>query len=169
MSDGYACLSEDGKYRYWLTRRWGPSMRSVVFVMLNPSTADATVDDPTIIRCRNFAQDWGYDALHVVNLCAFRATDPKVMRRAWNPVGRENDEHLHRAADLVRWHDGLLVAAWGANADQRRVHEAIDALGVVEIHHLGLTKGGHPRHPLYLRRDAKPVLWNPFDGQGDTP
>ena len=95
-----AVISDCGKYRYRLTRKWGYG-RPCGFIMLNPSTADALHDDPTIRRCVGFAKAWGCGALIVVNLFAVRATSPREMMRADDPVGPENKEHVQRAATYV--------------------------------------------------------------------
>jgi hypothetical protein len=147
-----AYLSEDGLYRYSLTRDFGTLDGEGIctFVMLNPSTADATQDDPTIRRCIRFAREWGFDRLKVVNLYALRATDPKQLWLADDPVGPENDHVL----SLAFGSSALTIAAWGATARQTRVAEIMSWPMRPHLC-LGLTKDGHPRHPLYLRADAK--------------
>ena len=149
-----ATISDGGEYRYKLSRIWHPPTPPALFVMLNPSTADANQDDPTIRRCIDFAKSWGYGGLLVGNLFAFRATDPKEMRLAPDPVGPSNDAalaELHQQA-------GITIAAWGVNG----VHlgRAAQVLGGLPgtVHCLGETKDGHPRHPLYLRKDAMPYV-----------
>lgn len=94
----YATLSEDRKYRYTLTRIWDETKPKVMFIGLNPSTADETKDDPTIIRCINFAKSWGYGGLEMTNLFAFRATNPKVMKNEKEPIGKDNDTWLKKLA-----------------------------------------------------------------------
>lgn len=145
---GSARLSECGRYRYELWRRWedGPH---VLFVMLNPSTADATNDDPTIRKCIGYAKRWGFGALCVANLFAFRATDPKDMKRAADPVGRDNDATLKRLANDA----GLIVAAWGAHGSHLGRDKAVLKM-LPTIKALHVTKDGSPGHPLYLRGDA---------------
>jgi hypothetical protein len=156
MSD--ALISDDGLYRYWLTRRWntGPT---ATFVMLNPSTADAAIDDPTIRRCIGFAKAWGCGGLTVVNLYALRSTDPKGLWTAGDPVGPENDSHLSAFAVVASQLGWPLVAAWGANAKPDRVAQVLDLPGMAALTALGVTKDGAPRHPLYLRTDAQPMRW----------
>lgn len=150
-----AVLSDDQLYRYRLTRSWGPG-KTVAFIMLNPSTATAEVDDPTIRRCVGFARAWGYDTLEVVNLFARRATDPGVLYEVEDPVGPENDRHLLEVCSNAR----LVVAAWGVHgAFKTRGARVLDLLKLTRVCHLGLTKEGHPRHPLYL---PKTVLPTPF-------
>lgn len=149
----------EGAYRYRLRRRWAPSrpFDTVAFVMLNPSTADGTEDDPTIRRCVGFARRWGFGALEVVNLYAIRATDPMQIQLArFDPVGPRNNAAILEA---VRKADRL-VCAWGAHpAVQGRDLEVFDLLleaGAVP-RALGITKTGYPRHPLYVRADVELV------------
>ena len=160
---GDAILSKCGRYRYALTRSADgphePGAQSAVFCMLNPSTADASVDDPTIRRCRGFAREWGCDGLFVVNLYALRATNPKDLWKADDPVGPCNDSTLRGVAKNVR----RIVCAWGTNAKPDRVRAALDlwACTPVELVCLGVTRAGHPRHPLYVRADQPLQPWSP--------
>lgn len=151
-AQGTADLSPDGRYRYRLSRTWGPAPL-VTFVMLNPSTADGSTDDPTIRRCAGFARSWGYGGLVVANLYAYRATRPADLWQADDPVGPANDEHLR----AVFASSGLVVAAWGAHARPDRVDEVLSFAPPLVA--LALTKAGHPRHPLYVRAAATPTLW----------
>lgn len=126
------------------------------FIGLNPSTADETQDDPTIRRCIRFTREWGYDGLVMLNLFAFRATDPKVMKAQTEPVGADNDEVLLKASRKV----GLVIAAWGTHGEFKGRGDAVRRLlKDCRLHHLGLSKDGHPKHPLYLKADTKPTLW----------
>lgn len=159
-----ARISDCGRYRYRLRREWvaplfhqEAPLKTTCFVMLNPSTADAEIDDPTIRRCIGFAQAWGYQALDVVNLFAFRATDPTRLRLAEDPIGPENDDQIAISALSSL----LVVCAWGAWGGYLGRGEAVrrDLARLGKIHHLGLTKDGHPKHPLYLRADTAPQLW----------
>ena len=113
-------LSEDRLYRYRLTRIWGDGPRAT-FVMLNPSTADEHVDDPTLRRCMGFARAWGLGGLNVVNLSAFRATIPAELWRAVDPIGPDNDDYLRAAGASGE----PLIAAWGNNAKLHRVQEVL--------------------------------------------
>lgn len=150
----HADLSADGTYRYWLGRRWGDG-ESLAFVMLNPSTADADEDDPTIRKCVGFARRLGYSAIGVMNLFAYRATDPKVLMRAKREgvdvVGPETDARL---GTLLRSNLALgngVVAAWGAQTGiDARIREVLDMPGSRALCTLGLTAKGVPRHPLML-------------------
>ena len=158
MTVGAAVFDETGAYRYRLSRTRSDGAGVVTFVMLNPSTADAEVNDPTIRRCIGFAWDWGYRALTVVNLFAYRATTPKELRRAKNPVGPANDEHLLAAVDAAE----AVVAAWGVHgALHGRDREVMDLLAKrAELTCLGVTKGGLPRHPLYMPKRARPTPYS---------
>ncbi len=147
-----ATISSCGKFRYRLGRRWasGPAM---LFIMLNPSTADAYVDDPTIRKCIGFAERNGADAIEVVNLFAFRATDPKALAWAGWPVGPENAEHVARATSEVHEDDAKIVLAWGANARGRDEALAMTLdLGYRGIPAYTLRRliDGTPAHPLML-------------------
>lgn len=155
MSTGSsAVLSEDRLYRYNLTRTWESGPR-VTFVMLNPSTADETANDRTLVRCMNFAKNWGFSGLTVVNLYAYRATKPKQLWTISDPVGPENNFHLEEAAASSE----LLVAAWGGIAKKSRVREVLSLSGFDRLTCLAVTKSGAPRHPLYLRKTSGPVPW----------
>lgn len=154
-----AILSPCGTYRYRLTRylpsllRW---VRPVTFIMLNPSTADATADDPTIRRCLAFADRWGGTELRVVNLFALRSTDPKALYKHADPIGPENAEHLREAAVGA----SILVAAWGTHASKvypewtRQVTEWLAPLG---LEALKINGDGSPAHPLYQPAAAERV------------
>jgi hypothetical protein len=166
-STGSAVISGDGKYRYHLRRPIAPRGRIATFIMLNPSTADAWVDDPTIRKCIGFCQRWGCGELHVANLFAFRATDPAELRQADDPIGPDNCEWVQRIVDITvnrvsPEHRGYVVCAWGTHGsymDQDRT-----VLGwiedVCEPMCLGVTQDGHPRHPLYVPYSAERVAFN---------
>jgi len=150
---GTAVISPCQKYRFLLTRELGGDGGTCLFIMLNPSTADASTDDPTIRRCIGFAQRLGCSRLEVVNLFAYRATSPEDMKRASDPVGDGNLEHLGVAATKAQY----VIAAWGAHGSYRQQGEIV--LGILELigvraRCLGKTKDGIPRHPLYLPSDA---------------
>lgn len=156
-----ATFSECGRYRYALRRTWdaGPSHSGTVcWVMLNPSTADADKLDPTLRRCRGFTLGWGFAAMSVVNLYALRSTDPRGLWDTSDPVGPDNDEAIDGETILA----DLVVVAWGANAKpEREVCVWFDTLARLgdRVVHLGLTKGGQPRHPLYLPADSGPRVY----------
>lgn len=183
----YVCsgarISTDGKYRYKLWREWRGSHDpkhwrwlgakdgageplgeplSVLFVMLNPSTADGEQDDPTIRRCIGFARHWNYERMEVVNLFAYRATSPRDLfaakARGEDVIGWQNQECFQ---DMVA-DAGIIVCAWGANADGLEYH--VEEVRGWLLHYgdkpqlaLGFTKSGHPKHPLYVPLDAKLV------------
>lgn len=149
-----AALSADGRYRYWLWRTWSTEPL-VTFVMLNPSTADATADDPTIRRCVGFARRWGYGGLRVVNLYAYRAAHPSQLWQVDDPVGPDNDDHLRAAFACSR----SVVAAWGAHARPDRISQVLSFAPALTT--LALTRTGQPRHPLYLPATATPTAWRP--------
>jgi len=151
-----AIISECGMYRYQLGRTWddGPIAR---FIMLNPSTADAEVDDPTIRRCIAFAKREHAGAISVVNLFAFRATKPADMMKAQDPVGPENNNHLREWVGHEFGFSKLVIAAWGASPFAAKRFKQIRERGVLETKYwrcLGKTKMGGPQHPLYIKGDA---------------
>jgi hypothetical protein len=153
LDDRSAVLSPCRRYRYALYRRWAVGPQAL-WVMLNPSTADESLDDPTIRRCIGFSKAWGYGGLAVGNLFALRATDPQSLYRDPDPVGPQNDVRLY---NLIRESD-LVIAAWGN-------HGAYQGRGIIvrtfcqgwQV--LGLTKEGQPRHPLYLAAATRPIRW----------
>lgn len=150
-----AIISPNGQYRYTLTRpisqavRW---VRPMLFIMLNPSTADATLDDPTIRRCRWFASREGCTKLTVVNLFAYRATDPGKLITAADPIGPDNLYHLGQQIEAHKL--GIVVAAWGSHPAKSRFHLNDYFLDRGPIWCLGKTKNGDPKHPLYLKKDT---------------
>lgn len=148
-----AVFSADGRYRYRLWRRWDRAKPVVAFVMLNPSTASARRDDPTIRRCIAFARAWGFGGLEVVNVFAYRATDPRRLREVADPVGPWNARYLRTVVGRA----ALVVLAWGARASEDEM------LAFPGARCLGLTRSGQPRHPLYLRRDTVPIKLNEQD------
>lgn len=155
-----AVLSECGTYRYRLSRTWDESLRPACWVLLNPSTADATEDDATIRRCVGFARAWGCGGIVVVNLFAYRATDPRELKRHPDPVGPENDRHIR--ATVEQCHP--VVAGWGVHGVMLNRAEKVERLlrdVGVPLWCLGTTKDGHPRHPLYLASAAVLVEYRP--------
>jgi len=143
-------VSECGRYRYSLDRMWDIRRPGIAFVMLNPSTADGTIDDPTIRRIVDFAQRWGFGSAYVFNLYAYRATDPKALKPLSyeERFGPGNTWALHRARNDFP----VTVAAWGSN----RIDPVPVALQSYDspLMCLGTTKGGEPKHPLYLPKDT---------------
>jgi hypothetical protein len=151
-----AVISDDNVYRYKLWRFWDDRLPACAFIMLNPSVADASIDDPTIRRVVGYARSWDYGSVTVVNLFALRSTDPAALKSAADPVGPLNDRHI---AEVAR-SSAIIVAAWGAHPGiegrARDVRRMLADAGVT-LHRLALTKGGHLGHPLFLKSDLKPV------------
>ncbi len=148
-----ACISECGLYRYWLSRMWGDGLPYITWIMLNPSKADATKDDPTIRKIVAFSKKWGYGGIYVANLFAFRATDPKKMKLADDPIGSENNRHIVDVSS-----NRMVVAAWGTNGTYKgRDREVIDIIYIhcYKLKCLGITKAGHPKHPLYVPNNTE--------------
>lgn len=147
-----AFFSDCKQYRFALWRIWDESLPYAMFIGLNPSTADETENDPTINRCISFAKAWGYGGLCMANLFAYKATDPKVLLDAHDPVGSENDKWLTKLATNA----GIVVAAWGNDgAHLNRSSEVLKLLP--QLHCLKINGTGEPAHPLYLKGDLKPV------------
>lgn len=143
-------------WRYVLRRRWAKGS-SVGFVLLNPSTADERSDDPTIRRCIAYAKSWGFSGMSLGNIFAFRATDPRIMRAAPDPIGPANDEALISIADEAH---GVVICGWGRHgAFLDRGHHVVAMLRAagVSIKALRITAGGHPGHPLYLPAALTPI------------
>ncbi len=151
-----ALISACGLYRYSLIREWAPGDR-LGFIMLNPSTADAKEDDATIRRCIGFARLWGYGGIVVGNLFALRSKDPAALREAVDAVGPVNDKMLVALSDEVK----TLVAGWGAHPFAAERARKVCGLLPDRLSCLGVTKAGHPKHPLYLRADTQPVKFDP--------
>lgn len=153
-TDSTASFSPCRTYRYTLTRWWNLEAPPAVFVMLNPSTADAFTDDPTIRRVVGFAKSWDCGGLIVVNAFALRSPHPSALRTHPAPIGARNDEAILRAVAATT---GPVVVAWGAHAGWNGRDVVVTALlraaGVKPVC-LGLTKTGQPRHPLYVRSDT---------------
>lgn len=157
--EGWARWSRCRRYRTALGRRWSEQGGRVAFVALNPSTADADHDDPTLRRCRGFAVREGAGELVVVNLFGLRATHPRDLWASAEPVGPSTDRVLR---EVLPGCDRVVVC-WGALPGRavpraRSVLRRLDAWGAT-VCHLGTTRGGHPRHPLYLPRDAPLQAW----------
>lgn len=146
-----AVLSKCRRYRYVLERIWQPTLPRVLIVGLNPSTADAVQDDPTVRRCIGFGRSWGFGGVVLANLFALRSTDPSLLLRVDDPIGPDNDRWLR----VLSAQCTMTVIAWGVGGRlQQRADQVLPMLS--NIHHLGLTNGGHPRHPLYLPRTIVP-------------
>lgn len=147
-------ISECGRYRWALYRSWSGGTKGIVcFIMLNPSKADGSIDDPTIRRCIAFAMAWGYSGMVIVNLFALRSTDPKELWKENNPMGgARNDSEILGAVEG----SNLTVAAWGTKMPYRRDWEVEKLLKGQPIHCLKKSKNGSPVHPLYQPANLTP-------------
>lgn len=154
-----AVYSDCMAYRYVLTRVWDVGGAKALFVMLNPSTATEVQNDPTVERCERRARALGFGAFRVCNIFAYRATDPRAMRAQPDPVGPENDAAI---ASSAGWADRI-ICAWGTHGVHMGRGAAVAGLlrdTGAPLYHLGLSKGGHPKHPLYIAYDQQPQLWD---------
>ena len=150
-----AIFSDCRKYRYALSRTWNGKKKTILFIGLNPSTADEKIDDPTIRRCINYAQNWGYGSLLMVNLFAYRATLPSELKNVKNPIGNDNDLHileLSKKADLT-------VAAWGNEGFLLNRDKVVKKL-IPNLMCLKINKSGQPAHPLYQKKDLKLIKYS---------
>lgn len=154
-----AIISPCGTYRYHLWRRWDETLPTMVWVMLNPSTADASEDDPTIRRCMGFARREGCGGISVRNVFALRATNPDELLKHPDPFGPENEDHLLAARNCSLM--TLLVLGWGSRIKRLNSYYTRAAVCLVgqKPNCFGTTKGGDPRHPLYLPSDAPMGSW----------
>lgn len=160
-----AIISEDQKYRYRLWRSWDSEKPVAGWMMLNPSTADALYDDPTIRRCMGLSQKWGFGGIEVVNVFAFRTKTPQILRAALldghDVIGPENLEHISAVAPSVE----MLVCGWGSTFDGKKMDVVLAHLrdlrrnNLVVTRCLGRTKDGQPRHPLYLPNNVVTEEW----------
>lgn len=150
--------SDCERYRYTLTRVWDPGGARALFIMLNPSTATEVQNDPTVERCERRARTLGFGAFRVLNIFAWRATDPRDMRAARDPVGPENNRAI---VDSLDWADRV-ICAWGTHGKHLGRGPEVERLlreAGARLYHLGLSKEGHPKHPLYIGYTVQPVPW----------
>lgn len=167
-----AVLSDCGLYRYNLIRRWNDGLPTAVFIMLNPSTADADQDDPTIRKCIGFARRWGCGGIRVVNLFAFRSTKPAALLGGFGPQGAYNTKHQRQALRLCSpWTGGRVgpcVVAWGTHSTKalrQLIGEEANLLQQqasgwpIKLQCLGTAKDGNPRHPLMLAYATELQPW----------
>ena len=155
-----ATYSNCETYRYALTRTWDDSGARVNFLMLNPSTATEVQNDPTVERCERRARALGFGAFRVTNIFALRATDPRDMRAAADPIGAGNDAAILAAADWAT----QVICAWGTHGAHMGRGPEVETLlrpTGVPLLHLGLSKAGHPKHPLYISYATQPEPWTP--------
>lgn len=153
-----AIYSPCERYRYRLQVIWDKQEKPVNFLLLNPSTATELQDDPTVVRCLHRAQGMKCGGLIVTNIFALRATDPRELKMAGDPIGPENDAAIKVAA----YDSSQVICGWGTHG--RLLHRAHDVKRALDhadvlLYTLGLTADGHPRHPLYLPYSATPKLW----------
>lgn len=160
----YALISSCGTYRYSLTRLWDDSLPNLLFIMLNPSTADSNIDDPTIRRCISFAKDNGFGSVSVGNLYSFRSTDPSVLKtmNVEIAIGPENSDHLE---ELIS-HSGKIIVAWGKHGGMG-TSLVRNLLAEKEVFALQVNKDGSPKHPLYISSKATLKLWKVSGGNCD--
>jgi len=149
-----ASLSQCRKYRFALWRIWDESKSYAMIIRLNPSTADEKEEDRTIKRCIDFSKSWGYGGLCMVNLFAFRATEPSDMFAVIDPVGSGNDEWLVKLSKEA----GVVVAAWGNDGSHLGRSKEIVRL-IPNLQYLKINKTGEPAHPLYLKALLQPIRW----------
>ena len=151
-------MSRCKRYRYSLERSWDSGTGTVVFIGLNPSTADHKQDDPTIRRCVGFAKSWGFQSMVIVNLFAFRATMPKDLKLAANPIGPNNNYWLKKTIKSA----DLAVACWGNHGSFLERDKTV-IMWFSQLHCIVLNKSLHPAHPLYLKANLTPIpLQQPY-------
>lgn len=157
-----AVFSECMKYRYKLWRIWDRDSPYILFLMLNPSTADEMKNDPTVERCERRAREYGYGGIHVCNLFAYRSPSPSVMKSVMDPVGPENDRSIMDVAKDA----SMVVCAWGMHGTHinrsANVRGMLACRGIL-LHYLRITKG-KPWHPLYVTYSEMPKEWNQYHG-----
>lgn len=154
-------FSDCGRFRYTLRRRWEAVGEEIAFIGLNPSTADAEKNDPTVTRCIGYAKRWGFAGMWMLNLFSWRSTDPQQLyerhKARLEIIGKGNDQAIARVCASAK----RIVCAWGSHGALQDRGEILlrTVLRQHELHCLGITKDGHPRHPLYLRSDARPIRY----------
>lgn len=157
-----AVFSPCEKYRYVLWRTWDDTLPKVVFIGLNPSTATATTDDPTVAKCQRHAKLWGgYGGIYMLNLFAYRATDPTEMKAQEEPVGQDNDEWIK----FITRDAPLVIAKWGNDGIHRDRSEAVCEY-LEDLSCLGINKTGEPKHLLYIKHTAEVI---PYTRNGKEP
>jgi hypothetical protein len=184
-SESGAIFSDDMKYRYRLWRCWKPELPRACFILLNPSTADEIANDPTVERQIRRVERWKdrnatlfgeaaatareFGSLEVVNVCAWRSSDPSALYEVEDPVGDENGEAIHTACESALDTEGIVICGWGTHADKLdagkyTLHQILlDSLGNMPLCALKLNQDGTPVHPLYLPYDIPPRKW--VDGE----
>ncbi len=155
-----AIISDCGNYRYLLSRSWDPALPALLIIGLNPSTADALQNDPTIRRCIGFAKSLGFGSLYVANLFAFRHPDPNTLFAQADPVGPENDRYIRKYIQKA----SKVVVAWG-NCGNRLGRDKTVLKLIDEAWCLKINKSGQPAHPLYLKKNLK---LKPYPNNGNS-
>lgn len=150
-----ADLSVCQEYRYSLWRIWNLDKPLVCFIGLNPSTADAKINDATIRRCMVFSKSWNYGGIYMVNLFAYRATDPDEMKKAIDPIGPANDKFIKDAVRQCK----IVIACWGNQGDHLDRDYQVKQLVKKKLHYLQINQSGKPGHPLYLPGELVPIKW----------
>lgn len=168
---GKAVFSDCDEYRYYLSRKIenqeAITFKRIAFLLLNPSTATAEKNDPTISKCCTYARLWGYSDLTVVNIFAYRSTDPKALAKSDDPVGPENDMHILNVAKSV----DMVLCAWGLHGklhDRGKIVTGMLRQNDIRLYYLELNQDGSPCHPLYKKLDLKPSHWIEADEFGTT-
>lgn len=156
----HAVIDDSKQYRYQFSCEWNDGGRFVTFIMLNPSIGNQNHPDPTLRKCISYAKKWGYDGIKVVNLFAYISSDPKVLQTVNDPVGPDNDNHI---LEIIRESERIIVA-WGQSIRsplvKRRIQETLHLLREKDSYCLERTvKGNYPKHPLFLKRDLIPVMY----------
>lgn len=156
-----AVLSECGKYRYSLFRSWGYGPR-LLFIMLNPSTADHTIDDPTVRKCIKYAKKFGFDSLSIVNLFAYRATDPKELKGLSTSEKEGDDNYMTLSRNLKECMltGGKVVVAWGNHGGPNGTENFFNIFRDTDLYCLDQNKNGAPKHPLYCKDDLELKPWH---------
>lgn len=154
-----AIISDDKKYRYSLSRIWDETKSKVLFIMLNPSTADDLDDDNTIRRCIAFAKDWGFGGILVSNLFAYRSTKPNILLKCVDPIGNDNAIYINELSLECE----ITICAWGNGKIVNKLLKKFDyykpLINIKNLHYLELCNDGTPKHPLYLKKELKPIKY----------
>lgn len=152
MKNNECIFSPDRKYRYTLWRVWEANKPYCMFIALNPSKADEIRNDNTVTRCINYAKDWGFGALLMTNIFAWRETKAELMLLEKEPIGIDNDKYLLECAQNA----GIVIAAWGNHGKHLNRGEQVKKM-IPNLYCLKISNKGNPWHPLYLKKDLKPI------------
>jgi len=159
-----AVFSPCRKWRYHLQHIWDKSEPNLIWMMLNPSTADEVKNDPTVERCEQRARMWGFGGVEVYNIFSYRATDPSNMKAQADPIGPDNDDWMIKFAK--KSHQTTAIIGWGEHG--KHIGRGEEVLGIIarhkgQVHALKVNASGHPKHPLYIgyKQKAEPFVWMP--------